>query len=176
MKHENPLRKLDKIIYIGNSITSLKLLFYLMSIYVDMYKMLTVICIYIMYTPCHGNIIRNHRLYADDIQLYISFKPCDSISRQTTISQVDACIKDIKTWMTNNLLKLNDEKTELIIITTSETTSRQKNIVINIGDSSIAPSMEPPRNHGVLFDSTCCLNDHLNKMWSFQGPKLFCVL
>ena len=62
-----------------------------------------------MYTTPLGNIILNHsmdfHLYADDTQLYISFKPCDSISRQTAISQVDACIKDIKTWMTNNLLK-----------------------------------------------------------------------
>ena len=53
--------------------------------------------------------------------------------------------------MTNNLLKLNDDKTELIIVTTSETTSRQEYIVINIGDSPIAPSMEPPRNLGVFF-------------------------
>ena len=67
-------------------------------------------------------------------------------------------------WMTNNLLKLNHDKTELIIITTSETTSRQEDIVINIGDSPIAPSMEPPRNLVVLFDSTCCLNDHVNKI------------
>ena len=66
--------------------------------------------------------------------------------------------------MTNNLLKLNDDKTELIIVTTSETTSRQEDIVINIGDLPIAPSMEPPRNLGVLFDSTCCLNDHVNKI------------
>ena len=66
--------------------------------------------------------------------------------------------------MTNNLLKLNDDKTELIIVTTSETTSRQEDIVINIGDSPIAPSMEPPRNLGVLFDSTCCFNEHVNKI------------
>ena len=39
------------------------------------------------------------------------------------MSQDKACVKDIKTWMTNNLLKLNDDDTELIIITTSETTS-----------------------------------------------------
>ena len=80
------------------------------------------------YTTPLDNIIRNHsldfHLYADDTQLYISFKPCDSISRQTAISQVEACTKGIKTWMTNNLLKLDDDKTELnIIITTSETTS-----------------------------------------------------
>ena len=66
--------------------------------------------------------------------------------------------------MTNNLLRLNDDKTERIIITTSETTSRQEDIVFNIGDSPIAPSMEPTRNLGVLFESTCCLNDHANKI------------
>ena len=43
-------------------------------------------------------------------------------------------------------------------------TSRQEDIVINIGDSPITPSMEPPRNLGVLFDSTCCLNDNVNKI------------
>ena len=66
--------------------------------------------------------------------------------------------------MTNNLLKLNDDKTELIIITTSNPTSRQEDVVINIGDSPIAPSMDPPRNLGVFFDSTCCLNDHVSKI------------
>ena len=106
--------------------------------------------LFTMYTTPLGNIIRNHdldlRLYADDTQLYISFRPCDPISRQTAISQNETCIKDIKPWMTNQLLKLNDDKTELIIIITSETTSRQEDVVINTGVSPIAPSMEPPRN------------------------------
>ena len=137
--------------------------------------------LFTMYTTPLGNIIRNHNynldfhLYADDTQLDISFKPCDSISRQTAISQVEACIKDIKTWMTNNLLKLNDDKTELIIVTTSETTSRQEDIVINIGDSPIAPSMEPPRNLGVLFDSTCCLSDHVNKICKNINYQLYSI-
>ena len=135
--------------------------------------------LYTMYTTPLGNIIRNYNLdfhlYADDTQLYISFKSCDSISRQTGISQVEACIKDIKTWMTNNLLKLNDDKTELIIITTSETTSHQEDFVINIGDSPIAPSMEPPRNLGVLFDSTCCLNDHVNKIGQNINYQLYSI-
>ena len=132
-----------------------------------------------MYTNLLGNIIRNHsldfHLYADDTQLYISLKPCDSISKQTAVSQVEACIKDIKSWMTNNLLKLNDDKTELIIITTSETTNRQEYIIINIGDSPIAPSMESRRNVGVLFDSTCCLNDHVNKICQNINYQLYSI-
>ena len=108
-------------------------------------------------------------LCADDTQQYIhvSFKPYDSTFRQTAISQVEACIKDIKTWMINNLLQLNDDKTELtelIIITTSETTSHQEEISFNIGDSSVGLSTEPSRSLGVLFDSTCCLNYHVKKI------------
>ena len=66
--------------------------------------------------------------------------------------------------MTNKLLKLNDDKTELIVITTTETSSCQEDIVVNIGDSPISPSMGPPRILGVLFDSTCFRNDHENKI------------
>ena len=51
--------------------------------------------------------------------------------------------------MTNNLLKLNDGQTELIIITTSETTNRQEDIVINIGDL-IHPLPQVWNNPGTL--------------------------
>ena len=77
--------------------------------------------------------------------------------------------------MTSNLLKLNDDKTELIIVTTSGTTNRQEDIVINIGDSTIAPIMEPPRNLGILFDSTCCLNDHVNKICKNINYQLYSI-
>ena len=74
--------------------------------------------LFTMYTTILGNIIRKHglnfHLYADDTQLYISFQPGVSVSKETAISCLEACIKDIKIWMTNNLLKRNDDKTELI--------------------------------------------------------------
>ena len=65
--------------------------------------------------------------------------------------------------------------TELIIITTSETTSSQEDILINIGDSPIAPSSEPPRNLGVLFHSTCCFNDHVNKICQYINYQLYSI-
>ena len=72
----------------------------------------------------------------------------------TAISQVKSCINDTKTWMTNNLSKQKDDKTERISITTSDTTRHQEDIVINIGDSPISPSMEPPKNLGWMTDIT----------------------
>ena len=109
--------------------------------------------LFTMYTTPLGNIIRknglNFHLYANDNQLYISFQPGVSVSKATAISCLEACIKDIKIWMTNNLLKLNDDKIGLIVITTHSNTTQNQNIGINIGDSLITPSSEPPRNLGV---------------------------
>ena len=97
----------------------------------------------------HGHydvIVMNFHLYADDTQLYISFQPGVLVSKETAISCVEACIKDKKIWLANNLLKLNDDKTELIAIK-----SQNQHISKNIGSSLITPSSEPPRNLGVFF-------------------------
>ena len=101
--------------------------------------------------------------YADDTQLYISFQPGVSVS------------KDIKIWMTNNLLKLNDDKTELIVITTHSNTSQNQHVGINIGDSLIAPSREPSRNLQVLYHSTCSLNDYVSKICKSTNYNLHSI-
>ena len=50
--------------------------------------------------------------YADDNQLYISFKPGSSASELEAVTALQDCILDIKAWMTADKLKLNDDKTE----------------------------------------------------------------
>ena len=56
--------------------------------------------------------------YADDNQLYISFKPGSSARELEAVTAVQDCILHIKTWMTADKLKRNDHKTELIVIGT----------------------------------------------------------
>ena len=60
-----------------------------------------------------------------------------------------------------NLLKLNDDKTEMLVITSRPSTSQSLNISVKVGDQYINPSDEPPKNLGVIFDSTCSLKDHV---------------
>ncbi|CAB4016802.1 RNA-directed DNA polymerase from transposon X-element, partial [Paramuricea clavata] len=50
--------------------------------------------------------------YADDTQLYISFRADSRIDQETAVRTVDMCIDDIKRWMLANRLKLNEGKTE----------------------------------------------------------------
>ena len=62
-----------------------------------------------------GNVIRKHNIsyhiYADDTQLYLDFR--DSQENAAMFS-IQSCIQDIKAWLTDNLLLLNDKKTEIV--------------------------------------------------------------
>ena len=63
-----------------------------------------------------GNVIRKHNIsyhmYADDTQLYLDFR--DS-QENAAMSSIQSCIQDIKTWLTDNFLLLNDKKTEIVM-------------------------------------------------------------
>ena len=51
-----------------------------------------------------------HHSFADDLQLQMSAHP-DRISE--LLHSMQSCISDVKAWATENMLKLNDNKTEL---------------------------------------------------------------
>ena len=107
--------------------------------------------LFTMYSSPLEDIIKAHNMsgmcYADDTQIYLRFKPGDL---QKAIQKVECCIKHIKQWCTLNNLKLNDEKTEVLHIT-SRFRSRLQLPTINVDNSSIVPS-DKVRNLGVIFD------------------------
>ena len=53
--------------------------------------------------------------YADDTQLYLSFKP-NSTSQDQVLKAMENCIEKIRKWMIHDRLLINDNKTELILI------------------------------------------------------------
>ena len=75
--------------------------------------------LYLLYTSPIADIINLHSLQyhlcADDSQLYISFKTDCFADLAQAKSSVELCVKDINWWMTNNMLKLNQKNTELIV-------------------------------------------------------------
>ena len=59
-----------------------------------------------------------HHSFADDLQLQMSAPP-DRISQ--LLHSMQSCISDVKTWSTANMLKLNDNKIELMLVTSKRT-------------------------------------------------------
>ena len=76
--------------------------------------------VFIMYT-CHFGIIAprygvKYHSYTDDTQLYISLDPNNDLNYSSSLKNIEHCISDIRLWMTQNLLKLNDNKTNIIYL------------------------------------------------------------
>ena len=59
-----------------------------------------------------------HHSFADDLQLHMSAPP-DKISE--LLHSMQSCIGDVKALATVNMLKLNDNKTELMLVTSKRT-------------------------------------------------------
>ena len=76
--------------------------------------------LYSMYTSPLTDIISkhnmNHHFYADDSQIYLSFKPSAAGEPTTSKLRIESCIHDVNNWMSANKLMLNHDKTELLVL------------------------------------------------------------
>ena len=117
--------------------------------------------LFTIYISPLGKLIRQHNLefhqYTDDNQLYLAFSHNDSLS---AVSSIETCICDIKHWMTQNMLQLNDSKTEVIVIRSKFDQSQNLINQITIGSSVITP-VKAARNIGVIFDNTHMFHKHI---------------
>ena len=74
--------------------------------------------IYCMYTKPVSDIIQRHGLshhsYVDDTQLYMTMNHSNNNWRDG-LACIQLCVSEIREWMNQNMLKLNYDKTELIV-------------------------------------------------------------
>ena len=121
--------------------------------------------LFTLYTIPLGEIARKYGLlyhiYADDTQLYIAFRPKDKASTSDIIIKIQNCFSEIKTWMSENLLKLNGDKTEFLIMTLKK---HQHNIEVEyleLDSVRIYPS-KSVRNLGAVFDNLLNMEAFIN--------------
>ena len=101
----------------------------------------------------------NFHCYADDTQLYLSMKPDES----NQLTRLQACLKDIKTWMTCNFLLLNSDKTEVLFLGPKHLRDRLSNDIAIMDDINLASS-NTVRNLGVMFDQDLSFNSHIKQI------------
>ena len=84
--------------------------------------------LYTLFTLPVGDLCKKHNIdyhgYADDTQNYHSFSPNLPGDEDCCITMLENCVSDIRVWMRMNKLKLNDEKTEFLVVTTRQQLAR----------------------------------------------------
>ena len=122
-----------------------------------------------LYTAPIQDIIDAHELngmiYADDTQIYAFFDHNDSVSQKITTDRLNACIRDIRTWATHNELVLNDNKTEMVHLSSKFISRALLDVTISVGNTPIIPSKEA-RNLGCIFDEHLTMKSHVKKVCS----------
>ena len=76
--------------------------------------------LYTVYASTISNYIEDYQVsilgYADDHSIYDSFNPNCSMSENAIMSNTESCLVSINEWMNLNRLKMNNEKTEFMLL------------------------------------------------------------
>ena len=115
--------------------------------------------LFILYTNPLSNLVERHSIssqsFADDTQLLDSCQP-DHLD--TTVQRMQNCIFNVKLWMDCNKLKLNDDKSESILIKSDRIMLPDSAPTpIRAGNSDI-PFASHARNLGIIISSNSIMD------------------
>ena len=97
-----------------------------------------------------------HQPFADDSQLHRSSQPSDI---DQTVLSVQDCVSDIKDWMTQNTLQLNEDKTEALLFNSSKLPDAPASLAICQTPVTFSDSV---RNLGFYMDKDPSVKRHIN--------------
>jgi hypothetical protein len=102
----------------------------------------------------------NYQKFADDTQLHNASQPAQF---QSLTTNFESCMESIKAWMINNKLKLNDDKTEALVVG-----SRSYSNLINSQSLEIGGNCNPfktcVKDLGVYLDNTLSMHHHISHL------------
>lgn len=121
--------------------------------------------LFTVYVAPLAGICRNHNLpahmYADDSQLYLWFDLPPNSTELDVKHQIEACLLDIVKWTAENKLKLNEEKTELLVLSAPRQMKKVTTSSITVGNTEVTAA-KVVRDLGAHFDEHLQMTAHVN--------------
>ena len=119
--------------------------------------------LFTVYTASLASLLDSHHVqyhfYADDTSIYVSFNPGDV---DTAFTQMKRCIDDVRFWMAAKKLKMNDSKSNFIIVASKSVLNNESfNRTFNVGDVALVPE-QSVKNLGVILDQSLSMEDNIN--------------
>ena len=93
----------------------------------------------------------------------MSFKPDDANAQDEAIGIMEDCNKDIRNWLIEGRLLLNDDETEFLVIGTFHELNKLNPSVLHVGDHTFDNSVNV-RNLGTIFDNSVSMDTHINQV------------
>lgn len=115
--------------------------------------------LFTLYTAPLGILLRQrglYHMYADDSTMYLVFKP---EALQNSITHMEHTADLVREWMADNSLKMNDSKTEVMLITPKHTKLDCPSL--RVGEHTVSPSPHV-RSLGVYMDAHSTMEHHVN--------------
>ena len=103
----------------------------------------------------------NAHCFADDTQLYLPFDPNGPTDQTMALDAMERCISDLRKWMFRDKLKINDDKTEFVVIGSRQQLLKIHYCSVRVGTIDIKP-VKVARNLGAWFDSHFSMSTHIS--------------
>ena len=100
-------------------------------------------------------------LYADDTKLYISFIP--GVTADESFKQMHDCVSHIQTWMSRNFMRLNAERTQVLVVGSRHDHAKFTSQQFSINNHDLSAS-KSARNLGVVFDKLFNMESHISSV------------